>query len=211
MGDMQFGGVPLEAPGQPLPPAGWRPLPPAPRRPVWRPTRAEVRAGLLLIVVLAVVGAGVALLWWQVTPRWGFKVDPSGNLVPLDPEQEQVFATDGWYMVFTLIVGLLATLLAWRVKALRGPLGLIALGVGSLLGAVITWRAGLLLAPAPTTAQLHEIGRVVYPALRLRATAALMVEPLAAVAVYLLLVGFSARPDLGRPDADHHAPLPPPY
>jgi hypothetical protein len=210
-GQLAYGGGPLVAPGQPLPPAGWRPLPPAPRRPSWQPTRSEIRAGLLAILLLAVVGAGVAVLWWQVAPRLGFRVVTPGNPEPVTAEQEQFFATDGWYMLLTLVVGILATVLGWRVKALRGPVGLVALAVGSLLGAVITWRGGLLLGPAPTEAQLQIMGKVVYPALRLRATAALMVEPLAVVGTYLLLVGFSARPDLGRPDGDGPPPLPSPY
>jgi hypothetical protein len=57
----------------------------------------------------------------------------------------------------------------------------------------------MLLAPAPRQDLLREVGRLVYPALRLRALAALVVEPIAAVAIYLLLTGFSARQDLGRP------------
>ncbi|HVQ89955.1 MAG TPA: hypothetical protein VMU51_02865 [Mycobacteriales bacterium] len=210
-GQLSYGGEPLAAPGQPLPPAGWRPLPPAPRRPSWQPTRSEIRAGLLAILLLAVLGAGVAVLWWQVAPRLGFRVVTPGNPEPVAAEQEQFFATDGWYMLLTLLVGILATVLGWRVKALRGPAGLVALTAGSLLGAVITWRGGLLLGPAPTEAQLQIVGKVVYPALRLRATAALMVEPLAVVGTYLLLVAFSARPDLGRPDGDGPPPLPPPY
>jgi hypothetical protein len=205
----QTGVVESTDPGQPLPPAGWRPLPPAPRRSMWRPARGEIRAGLLVVVLLAVVGALVALLWWQVAPRLGFKIVSPNNPAPVTAEQEQFFATDGLYIVFTLVVGIAATLLAWRFKVLRGPLGLIALAVGSLLGAVITWRGGLILGPAPTAADLQDVGKVVYPALRLRATAALMVEPLGAVGTYLLLVGFAARPDLGRGDGDGPRSLPP--
>jgi uncharacterized membrane protein YeaQ/YmgE (transglycosylase-associated protein family) len=205
-------GWPVTPDGQPLPPAGWRPLAVPPRPSVWRPTGREVRAAIVVIVLLAIVGAGVAVLWLQVAPRLGFRVVAPNSPEPVTAEQEQFFATDGWFTLLTLLVGVLATLLAWRVKALRGPVGMVALAVGGLVGAVVTWRLGLLLAPAPTAAQLQEVGRVVYPALRLRATAALMVEPLVAVGVYLLLVGFASRPDLGRGDGEPpRPPLPPSY
>jgi hypothetical protein len=179
---------------------------------VWRPTGREARAALVVIVLLAIVGAGVAVVWLQVAPRLGFRVVAPNSPEPVTAEQEQFFATDGWFTLLTLLVGMLATVLAWRVKALRGPVGMVAVAVGGLAGAVVTWRLGLLLAPAPTAAQLQEVGRVVYPALRLRATAALMVEPLVAVGVYLLLVGFASRPDLGRGDGEPpRPPLPPSY
>jgi hypothetical protein len=42
------------------------------------------------------------------------------------------------------------------------------------------------------------VGNVVHTALRLRALAALVVEPIAAVIVYLLFSGFAGRNDLGR-------------
>jgi hypothetical protein len=206
-------------PGQPLP-AGYLPpyLPPRPAF-SWQPSRREVRAAIIVVVLLAAVGVGVALVWWQVAPRLGFTVVSPGNPQPVSSEKEQFFATDGWYAMLTLAVGLLAPLLGWRARVLRGPAGLVALAAGGLLGAVVTWRLGLLLAPAPTDAQLQQVGLVVYPALRLRATAALMIEPIAVVVTYLLLTGFASRPDLGRPDLDRPdlgrpaatPPLPPEY
>jgi hypothetical protein len=197
--------------GQPLPPAGWRPLQLPPRPRVWRPSRGEVRAAIVVVVLLAAVGAAMAVAWWQLAPRLGFRIVSPGNAESIAAEQEQFFATDGWFTLLTLAVGVLAALLAWRIKALRGPVGMLAVAVGGVAGALVSWRLGLLLAPAPTQAQLQEVGRIVYPALRLRATAALMVEPLAAVGTYLLLVGFAPRPDLGHPDGDPPLSLPPPY
>jgi len=202
---------PGAVPGQPLPPAGWRPIPPAPRRRIWQPTRRECWVALLLVVVLAVIGLGLAVLWARVAPRLGFRVAAPGTFAQVGPAEEQNFATDGFFALLTLGVGLVAGVLSWRIRSVRGPLVLVGLAAGGVAGAVLTWRLGQALAPAPTDAELAEVGRIVYPALQLRATAALVIEPAVAVLTYLLCVGFAVRPDLGRPDGDPPPALPPPY
>jgi hypothetical protein len=187
-------------PQQPLPPAGWRPLATGRRTRPWAPTRREIMVGFGAVLVLAAMGLLVALIWWAVAPRLGVKVVAPGNLVQVAPETEQYFATDGWFVLLTLVVGVLAAVLMWRLRSVRGPTALVALALAGLAGAVVAWRFGTVLAPAPSEAELREAGRVVYPALRLRATSALVVEPIAAVIAYLLFTGFSGRNDLGRED-----------
>ncbi len=159
---------------QPLPPAGWRPV--ATGRPsrVWPPTRQEIVAAVGTVVALAAVGLPVALLWRGVAPRLGFRIVSSGNPVPVVPETEQFFAADGWFA--TALVGL---------------------ALGGLAGAVVTWKFAVVLAPGPSDAALHQVGNLVYPALRLRALAELVVEPIAAVIGYLVFTGFAGRNDLG--------------
>jgi len=186
---------------QPLPPAGWRPVATGRRTRAWEPTRREVVAGLGTVFVLAAAGLPVAAAWLAVAPRLGFKVVSPGNGVPVVPENEQFFAADGWFTLLTLAVGALAAVLLWRLRSTRGPAALVALALGGLAGAVVAWKFGAVLAPAPSDAALRQVGRVVYPALRLRALSALVVEPIAGVATYLLFAGFVARDDLGREDA----------
>jgi hypothetical protein len=183
---------------QPLPPAGWRPVATERASRVWPPSRAEIVAGLGTVVALAALGMVVAVVWRAVAPRLGFRIVSPGNGVPLVPETEQFFAADGWFVVLTLVVGVLAAVLCWRVRSARGPTALLALAVGGFAGAVVTWKFGVLLAPGPSDAALRQVGNVVHPALRLRALAALVVEPIAAVIVYLLFSGFAGRNDLGR-------------
>jgi hypothetical protein len=187
-------------PQQPLPPAGWRPVATERRTRAWEPTRREVIVGLGTVAVLAVAGLGVAWAWLAVAPRLGFRVVSPGNGVPVVPEAEQFFAADGWFTLLTLAVGALAAVLLWRLRSTRGPAALVALALGGLAGAVVTWRFGAVLAPAPSETALRTVGRVVYPALRLRALSALVVEPIAAIVTYLLFTGFAVRNDLGRED-----------
>jgi hypothetical protein len=75
---------------------------------------------------------------------------------------------------------------------------LLALAAGGLLGAVITWRLGMRLGTGYQPADLRQVGKVIYQPLTLRATSALVVEPIAAVLGYLVAVGFTARNDLGQ-------------
>jgi hypothetical protein len=196
------GGVSLPAYTGPYPasgeypdvPEGWRRagLLPSP----WRVTRADVLAGLGTVLALAVAGGLSALIWWKVAPRLAFQITADGAL-PLTPEEEQFFSTDAWFILLTLVWGVLAALALWRVPRLRGPAAIVTLAVGGVLGAVVTWRLGLVFGPAPTKADTETVGNIVYPALRLRALVALVFEPLVAVGIYTLLVGFSDH-DLGR-------------
>jgi Protein of unknown function (DUF2567) len=201
-------------PQEPLAPAGWRPLPSGPRRSRWsrwRPRRGEVARAVVVVVVLATCGVGVGLVWWQVAPRLGFRIVSAGNGTPVTPESEQFFAADGWFVLLTLLAGLLAAGVVWSMRSFRGPFATVTLAAGGVLGAVVTWRIGLILAPAPSPTALRQVGQVVYPALRLRATAALVVEPIAAVLGYVLCAGFASRNDLGRPEGDATPALPPAY
>jgi hypothetical protein len=198
-------------PEDPWAPVGAAAAEPAPQQ--WPPTRGETRAVAIIIGVLAVVGVLLAVVWWQIAPRLAFRVTADGP-VPVTVEQEEFFAVDGWFILLTLPVGVLAPFLLWRFRSVRGPFALIGLAVGGIAGTVLTWRLGLLLGPTPTAADLKQVGATVYPALRLHATVALVIEPIVAVAAYLLRVGFASRPDLGRPDpgaAPYPGLAPPPY
>jgi hypothetical protein len=208
-GGSGVGGVSLPAYTGPYPasgeypdiPPGWRRagLPPSP----WPVRRAEVVAGVATVLGLAVLGVLSAFVWLHVAPRLGFQITADGA-APLRPEEEQFFATDAWFVLLTLVWGLVAAAALWRVPRLRGPAAVVTLAVGGAVGAVVTWRLGLVFGPAPSKAAVETIGNVVYPPLKLRALSALVIEPLVGVGLYLLLAGFSG-PDLGRGDA------PPPY
>lgn len=175
---------------------GW---PPVVAR-VWPPTRRERRTALATVVALAALGALLAVAWVQLAPRLAFRVDQPGRALPVVPEAEEYVAADGRFVLLTLAAGVLAGLVCWLLRSSRGPLVIAALAVGGLLGAVVTWRLGMRLAPGYRPEDLQEVGRIVHQPLELIARAALVVEPVAAVLVYLLAVGFSSRTDLGRPD-----------
>lgn len=175
---------------------------------LWPPSRAELVTALALIGGLALLGAVLGALWVQLAPRLEFRVDQPGRALPVVPEAEEFVAADGRFVLLTLAAGVLAGLVAWLVTRSRGPLVLLAVAAGGLLGAVVTWRVGLLLGTGYQPADLEQVGTIVRQPLTLRAQAGLVVEPIAAVIVYLLAVGFSARNDLGRDEGTPAGPGP---
>jgi hypothetical protein len=188
------------SPGYGDPGYGWPQVPDRPRRSPWRPSRAELRTAAATVLALAAVGALLGVLWAQIAPRLAFRVVQPGRALPVVPEAEEYVAADGRFVLLTVAAGVLAGLVCWALRSTRGPVVLLALALGGLLGAVLTWRVGLLLGPGYGPGELQEVGRTVYPPLELNALAALVAEPFAAVLVYLLGVGFSRRNDLGRGD-----------
>jgi hypothetical protein len=168
------------------------------RQRIWPPQRPEWVTAAVVIGALAVIGAALAPLWVHLAPRLAFRVDQPGRALPVVPEAEEYVGADGRFVFITLIVGVLAGIACWLVRRSRGPLVLLALAVGGLLGAVITWRLGMRIGTGYQPADLQQVGRIIYQPLTLRAKSALVVEPVAAVLVYLLGVGFTARNDLGQ-------------
>jgi hypothetical protein len=192
-------------------------LAPEPAEPVRRTacaaTLGDVRVAVVLTLVLAVVGAVLGLVWsvWSGPQQRAFVLAP-GKLEPFD-EVETMAGADARYLVLVAATGLLAAVLAWVLRAgNRGPLVTLALGVGGLAGAALTWwigyltgggtydgAAGTLIRHLPLTLHMHGL---------------LFVEPALATLVYGLFVAFAVRDDLGRPDpvqqwvsvgAGHHA------
>jgi len=189
----------------PAPPGGfgtptrsWRAVA---RQDVWPPQKPEWVTAVIAVGALAVIGAALAPLWVQLAPRLAFRVDQPGRALPVVPEAEEYIGADGRFVFITLIVGVLAGLACWLVRRSRGPVVLLALAFGGLLGAVITWRLGIRIGTGYQPADLQQIGKIIYQPLTLRARAALVVEPIAAVIVYLLGVGFTAHNDLGQQPA----------
>lgn len=169
------------------------------RRTSWR---GDLRAGATTIVALAAAGALVGVLWYAVAPRAKGRVNDSGQALLIGPPDSDVFfAGDGWFVVLTVTIGLAAALVSWWWRAPRGPLQVLALAVGGLVGALSTWGVGHLLGGRGDITALvanADVGDIVTAPLRLRSSVALVVEPLIAVAVYVICVGFAARDDLRR-------------
>jgi hypothetical protein len=174
---------------------------PARRERLW-PRRAEVRWAVVVVVALAVLGLAAGALWIAVAPRLSFQVVKAGQVVRLKPESEVFVADDGWYFLITLAIGLLAGVLAWLPRSGRGWLMPVALAVGGVAGALVTWVFGEWLTPALTAGGLQQVGATVLFQVRLKAQAAVVTEPFAAVVAYLVLAGFAKRDDLGNPEPD---------
>lgn len=149
--------------------------------------KTEVRQAAVIMVVVAVAGVLLALLWTWLAPRVPLISD--GRLVFLkDTEGEQAIGVDGTFTLLSLGFGLVsgAVVFLWRK---RGGIPLVAgLALGSLFGALLAWRAGIWLGPqTDVVAHAKAVGKgVVFDApLELKAKGTLLAWPVAALAVHL--------------------------
>jgi hypothetical protein len=162
-------------------------------------TLVDLRVAAVLVVALAVLGAALGPLWsaWSGSQQRAYVIGP-GQLYPYD-EVETMAAADGRYLLIVAVVGLGAAMFGWWARAAsRGPLVLLALGVGGLAGAALTWsigyltgggtydgKAGTTISHLPVTLHMHGL---------------VFVEPAIATLLYGLFVAFAARDDLNRAD-----------
>jgi hypothetical protein len=162
------------------------------------PTRADLRFAALVVVVLAVLGAVLGLIWmaWSPAQPKAFVYAPGKSFTY--EESESWIATDGRFLVLTGGLGLVAAVLAWFRVRNRGPLMLLALIVGGLGGAYLTRWVGYLTGGGNYTGKLDTI--VTHLPVSLHIPGLVFVEPAIAALVYGMLVAFATHDDLGRPD-----------
>lgn len=162
--------------------------------------QAQLIAAASVVLVLAVLGAALGVVWDLVSPDM-----PPGIISPpgiqIDDTSEALAATDGWFALITALVGLLAGIGAWYLRRVRGPYVAIGLAVGGLLGAMLTHLVGHLLRGTGAY-QVANGGTVflTHVPLNVQMRGLWFIEPALATLVYSLLVAFAAADDLGRPD-----------
>ena len=207
----------------PSPETGATPAERQPARPAGVPglrgSREDLRSALLIVLVLAVAGLAAGGLWIWLAPRADYQVvgtasTPDVEPIGAAPSPELFMSDDGVFVLVLAALGLLAGIVVWLRRRRRGALTLVALATGMLAAGVVAWQLGEWSGPAPTEAELSDIGRTVTTALSLGASAALAVGPFVAVLVYLVATALTSRDDLGRgeplPDAEPlRPPLPP--
>jgi hypothetical protein len=170
----------------------------------------------------AIVAAGVpfGLLWAAIAPDVPVAITDNGPVLG-EPQPEQFIAADGWFALLGLAFGGLAALAAWAfARRTRGPVGLLAVAVGTVVASLIAWwigrRLGLaeyerLLDAAAAGQRLGKPGdlrgaeaRWWPPMLR----GDVLVPAFAAVGLYTLLAGWSRYPALRRPEPAASPPEP---
>jgi hypothetical protein len=163
--------------------------------------RAQVRAAGLIVVVLAVVGAALGLVWQAWSPPGPIGVQlPAG--IQAD-ETEAWAAGDGRYMIIAVAVGVVTAIAAWYappLRRVRGPFVALGVAIGALAGSGLTdlvgWAvrgdgndyscgAGTCIDHLPLTVHMHGLW---------------FLEAFIAVLGYGLFVAFAVADDLGRPD-----------
>jgi hypothetical protein len=161
----------------------------------WAPP-ADLRAGLYIVAVLAVAGAVLGVVWkvWSPPGPLGYVIAP--HAVQAD-ETEAFVAADGRFAVITALTGIVAAVAVWFAKPVRGPVAALALGIGSLLGTLLTEVVGHALAGGHSSGPANTF--IKHLPLSVHMTGLRLLEAAVAVLVYGLFVAFAASDDLGRP------------
>ena len=194
------------------PPEQWLPpeVPEDPRR------KGTLVSSAIVALVVAGGGLGIGGLWVLLAPRVAV-VKVAQGFVYADAEPEEAIAGDTWFLVLGVAAGLVFTVLAWVVlRRYRGVAMLVALVVGSLVGAWLAWYVGIRIGlaqfeavrdtvavgtrvDAPLVLRLTELDRHhLWPP---KATGVVAAQALTAAIVYTMLAGFSIHPNL-RPVED---------
>ncbi|WP_282793180.1 DUF2567 domain-containing protein [Streptomyces sp. CC224B] len=151
--------------------------------------RREIGQAAVIMVAVAVSGVLLGLLWLWLAPRVPLIADKQAVYLK-DTEGEQAIGVDGTFTLLGLAFGFVTALVVFLVRRRGGIPLVVGLGLGSLLGAVLAWRAGVWLGPeTDVVAHARSVGRgVVFDApLELKAKGVLLAWPVAAMVTHLVL------------------------
>ncbi|MEU0102618.1 ABC transporter permease [Streptomyces sp. NPDC006267] len=188
--------APLTPPHQPGPHDPWQAPPsgshlaPSSHAPDDPDTATELRQAAVVLVLVALAGIALGLLWLWLAPRVPLVSDDTAVFLG-NSEGEEAIGADGTFVLLALGFGALsAAAVFWRLR--RGGVFVVGgLALGALLGSLLAWRAGIWLGPSSdVVGRAREAGQgVTFDApLELHAVwAALLAWPFAAMGVHLLL------------------------
>ncbi len=199
-------------------------VPIAPDGPAEPERTSRLSEALLAVAAAALITAlGFPLGWlWSAAAPWIPALKVPQGAVLAQPEQEQIVADEGWYLLITIVAGLVLAVLAWvLLRRYRGVFMLLGLAVGGVLGGVITLKFGhhigshhfkhlaahapdgtQFLAPVNLRVQQTGLWHHWLPYAR----GDVLALAIAATALYVLLAGFSAHPSLRWPDRQAGVP-----
>jgi len=174
-------------------PPGWAWPAPAPARdPINWATEGIVAA--LGTLFLALSGAIAGLLWDAAAPKVSFPALAASADQAFRPQ----IGADAWFLLVTMLVGLVTAVGFCLVVRRPGPGVAIGLAAGGLLGALVADRVGFVAEHDVAVAGLHAIGfratgdLVTQVDFRVHALGVIAAWPLVALAVLGVFVGIDA-------------------
>jgi hypothetical protein len=193
------------------------------------PRGREVLFALLVAVVVAGLGAPFGWLWSKLAPHVEL-VQTQYGPYPIQPEPEGYWADDGWFILMALGMGAIVAVAAWfLLRRYRGPILLAAIVLGSIGASVLAAWLGNKIGWSHYIDQAEHapVDTHIFRPVKLRTGSAslafgvlpwvrgtLLLQGLAAAAVYTGLAGFHASPTLrydNMPPEYLNAPAPGAY
>ncbi|MFJ9886706.1 ABC transporter permease [Streptomyces sp. NPDC091287] len=198
--------APLTPPHQPGPHDPWQAPPsgshPAPSvgDPDNPDTATELRQAAVVLVLVALAGLALGLLWLWLAPRVPLVSDDTAVFLK-NSEGEEAIGADGTFVLLALGFGALsAAAVFWRLRR-GGVIVVVGLALGALLASLVAWRVGIWLGPSSdVVARAREAGQgVTFDApLELHSVwVAVLAWPFAAMGIHLLLTAAFGPRDVG--------------
>ncbi|GAA4830929.1 DUF2567 domain-containing protein [Actinomycetospora corticicola] len=108
--------------------------------------RADLRPTVLTVVVVALAGVLLGLLWALVAPGQATVTTATGASSPLAAESDHVFDATAIFFLLATAYGVVVGALAWRRVERRGPVTLLGIGLATTAGAWLAAFVGTALA-----------------------------------------------------------------
>ncbi|MGW6353088.1 ABC transporter permease [Streptomyces sp. NPDC055080] len=166
---------------------------------------AELRPAAVIMVLVALTGLVLGLLWLWLAPRVPLISDDTAVFLK-DSEGEEAIGADGTFVLLALVFGAVTAAAVVFFRRRGGIWPVVGLALGGLLGSLLAWRVGVWFGPtSDVVAHAREVGKgVVFDApLELHAVGAVLAWPIAAMVVHLGLTAvFGPRdpePEWGVP------------
>ncbi len=175
---------------------------------------ARRRAGIPQLLAFAALatglGAAAGLVWWRVVELPSYSVGPNGGASTSERGLTEFFAGDAWFCVLGLVVGLVIGIVGWRMFSAVGWPVAVGVVVLALIAGLTCWAVGDALGPGPFVPRLAAArpGDLVPIELTVRAPAALVLWPFAAVVPVLLGASLGRDDDEPRPLFRRHQRAP---
>lgn len=143
-------------------------------------TALRVAAGVVL------AGAAGAVLWWLVAPVAQVVIRSDGGYF-VDPDPEQYAASDAWFGLVALGLGLLVGVLTWYRTRERELAAVVGLAAGGIVGSLVMWHLGQWLGRVDlAAAERKPVGSIISVPLKLQSKGLLVVLPVAALVAWLV-------------------------
>lgn len=176
------------------------------RRRIERSEQGGLRAALIIIGVLAVLGVVAGVIWQQLAPEVEMRMTDVGPYPLNELEAGQLMSMDGWYAALAGGIGLIAgSVLATVFLRYAGTM-VIALVIGSCLAAVLAFAVGTVMGNGEIIVAWEPDAKLWAPLsapLQLHAYGVALIWPIAALAPVVPLAWW-AWP-VAEPNADEHA------